>query len=189
MHYSRIMPVANGARYFTSTAVFINEILKLAICMAVVVRGKVKENKPWSLAILWEEIMGEDSWKLAIPAALYTVTTTSTPRFLPNSDNSFLASKQPPVRRGIQSRRSDLPSHLSTQNSHNSPLQRNNATSHPLPPKMGLPTPPDPRCSPRSTPFIQSRRRRHDHSKTKLFPQTFPFLRSRVDRRVNAPSR
>lgn len=79
MHYSRIMPVVNGARYFTSTAVFINEVIKLVICTAVVIREKVNENKPWSLALLWAEIMGGDAWKLAIPAALYTVAPLKTP--------------------------------------------------------------------------------------------------------------
>lgn len=73
MHYSRIMPVINGERYFSSTAVLMNEILKLVICVAVVIRAKTQENKPWSLAGLWGEIFGGDAWKLTIPAALYTV--------------------------------------------------------------------------------------------------------------------
>jgi solute carrier family 35 (UDP-sugar transporter), member A1/2/3 len=67
------MPVVNGARYFTSTAVFLNEILKLAICVAVVIRDKNRDNIPWSLQSLWAEIFGGDAWKLTIPAALYTV--------------------------------------------------------------------------------------------------------------------
>lgn len=73
MHYSRIMPVVNGERYFTSTAVLMNEILKLFICVAVVMREKARENRPWSLKELWAEIFGGDAWKLTIPAALYTV--------------------------------------------------------------------------------------------------------------------
>ena len=73
MHYSRIMPVIDGARYFTSTAVFANEVLKLFICTAVVMRDKAKEGRPWSLVGLWTEIFGGDAWKLMIPAALYTV--------------------------------------------------------------------------------------------------------------------
>jgi UDP-sugar transporter A1/2/3 len=75
------MPVVDGARYFTSTAVFINEVIKLVICTAVVIREKVNENKPWSLALLWAEIMGGDAWKLAIPAALYTVSRLFNPPF------------------------------------------------------------------------------------------------------------
>ena len=73
MHYSRIMPVIQGARYFTSTAVLLNEIIKLVICVAVVIYDKSREGKPWSLVGLWNEIFGGDAWKLTIPAALYTV--------------------------------------------------------------------------------------------------------------------
>lgn len=73
MHYSRIMPVVNGARYFSSTAVFLNEVLKLSICGAVVIWEKENKGKPWSFPSLWNEIFGGDAWKLAIPAALYTV--------------------------------------------------------------------------------------------------------------------
>jgi solute carrier family 35 (UDP-sugar transporter), member A1/2/3 len=74
MHYSRIMPVTNGARYFTSTAVLLNEVLKLFICCIVVIRDKAQEGRPWSLVNLWNEIFGGDAWKLMIPAALYTVS-------------------------------------------------------------------------------------------------------------------
>src|SRR5271156_618336 len=73
MHYSRIMPVVNGARYFTSTAVLLNEILKLVICVAVVIRDKNREGIPWSIHSPRAEIFGGDAWKLTIPAALYTV--------------------------------------------------------------------------------------------------------------------
>lgn len=71
------MPVVNGERYFSSTAVLMNEILKLVICVAVVIRDKERENKPWSLVGLWAEIFGGDAWKLTIPAALYTVSYAS----------------------------------------------------------------------------------------------------------------
>ena len=67
------MPTLDGARYFTSTAVFMNEILKLIVCTTVVVRDKMHEGKPWSLHDVWQECFGGDAWKLAIPAALYTV--------------------------------------------------------------------------------------------------------------------
>lgn len=36
MHYSRIMPLAGGQRYHTSTSVFLNEVIKLAISLTVV---------------------------------------------------------------------------------------------------------------------------------------------------------
>jgi solute carrier family 35 (UDP-sugar transporter), member A1/2/3 len=67
------MPAVDGARYFTSTAVFMNEILKLIVCTGVVIRDKMRENKPWSLLDIWNECFGGDAWKLSIPAALYTV--------------------------------------------------------------------------------------------------------------------
>jgi len=78
MHYSRIMPVVNGARYFASTAVLLNEILKLIICVAVVIRDKNRDGIPWSIDTLWAEILGGDAWKLTIPAALYTVRAPHT---------------------------------------------------------------------------------------------------------------
>ena len=65
-----------------------NEILKLVICVAVVIRSKARENRPWSLVGLWEEIFGGDAWKLTIPAALYTVPSS------PNMILTCKASKQ-----------------------------------------------------------------------------------------------
>src|SRR5438045_2429275 len=73
MHYSRIMPVVNGARYFASTAVFLNEIIKFFICSAMFIREKERERQPLSLIGVWVEIFAVDAWKLSIPAALYTV--------------------------------------------------------------------------------------------------------------------
>ena len=68
------MPVVNGARYFTSTAVLLSELLKLVICSAVIIRDKRHDGKPTSLVNLWPEIFGGDAWKLTLPAALYTVS-------------------------------------------------------------------------------------------------------------------
>jgi UDP-galactose transporter len=77
MHYSRIMPLINGHRYFTSTAVLLNEVVKLAIALVVAVqdtRSSLGANT--SLTTLAKSVYGQvfsgDSWKLAIPAALYT---------------------------------------------------------------------------------------------------------------------
>lgn len=36
MHYSRIMPLAGGQRYHTSTSVFLNEVIKLTISLTMV---------------------------------------------------------------------------------------------------------------------------------------------------------
>lgn len=66
-----------GHRYLTSTAVLLNEIIKLVICIYVALRDRRKIDGPMStlatrLRGLWTEVFRSDSWKLAIPAALYT---------------------------------------------------------------------------------------------------------------------
>lgn len=78
MHYSRIMPLVNGHRYFTSTAVFLNEVMKLAIALVVALqdtRSSLGANtSPSTLAkSVYGQVFSNDSWKLAIPAALYTL--------------------------------------------------------------------------------------------------------------------
>jgi UDP-sugar transporter A1/2/3 len=76
MHYSRIMPPVNGQRYFTSTAVFLNEVLKLCIAGVIAFRDTSRnlEGAPFSTITrtLYNQAFSSDSWKLAIPAALYT---------------------------------------------------------------------------------------------------------------------
>ena len=81
LHYSRVMPVAGGRRYITSTAVFLNEVIKLAICLTVAMY-EVSKTVPPSMpatslftAVLAAVFSG-DSWKLAIPAALYTLANS-----------------------------------------------------------------------------------------------------------------
>lgn len=78
MHYSRIMPTSSEGRYFTSTAVFVNELLKLFICLAVTWSDRRKIDGPTqpisvSLQSLYADVFRQDSWKLAIPACLYTL--------------------------------------------------------------------------------------------------------------------
>jgi UDP-galactose transporter len=76
MHYSRIMPPVNGQRYLTSTAVLMNEVLKLAIASAIAFRDTSRNlpNASYSSVArtLYQQAFSSDSWKLAIPAALYT---------------------------------------------------------------------------------------------------------------------
>lgn len=65
MHYSRIMTDAKG-RYFTSTAVLLNEVVKLIISFCVAshqqgMRSAVREAKM------------ADLWKMSIPAIIYTL--------------------------------------------------------------------------------------------------------------------
>jgi len=81
MHYSRIMPTTGHGRYLTSTAVFLNEVIKLVICIYVALRDRQKIDGPVStlatrVRALWAEVFRSDSWKLAIPAALYTFQNT-----------------------------------------------------------------------------------------------------------------
>lgn len=78
MHYSRIMPTVGGHRYYASTAVFLNEVIKLAISLTMTLYD-LSSSMPSSLPAtsLFKELLRlvftEDSWKLAIPAILYTL--------------------------------------------------------------------------------------------------------------------
>jgi UDP-sugar transporter A1/2/3 len=77
MHYSRIMPPVDGHRYFTSTAVFLNECMKLAISTYIAFRGTAQTVAPGTsfsttVFTLRDQVFGNDGWKLAIPATLYT---------------------------------------------------------------------------------------------------------------------
>src|SRR5256885_7784890 len=78
MHYSRIMPLIGGQRYFTSTAVFLNEMIKLAVCLSVALYDISRSLPPSTPATtlftaLYNSVFTADSWKLAIPATLYTL--------------------------------------------------------------------------------------------------------------------
>ncbi|KAI9806095.1 MAG: hypothetical protein M1833_004502 [Piccolia ochrophora] len=78
MHYSRMMPLVGGQRYFTSTAVFLNEVVKLGICLTFALYD-ISRNLPPStpatalFSALYDASCTADSWKLAIPAVLYTL--------------------------------------------------------------------------------------------------------------------
>lgn len=78
MHYSRIMPPVGGHRYFTSTAVFLNEVIKLGISLSLALND-VSKNMSSStpatalFAELFRQVFTGDSWKLAVPAMLYTL--------------------------------------------------------------------------------------------------------------------
>lgn len=78
MHYSRIMPLVHGQRYQTSTAVFMNEVLKLCICLTMAlyeIASKHPQSTPATtlFSTLAGSVFSGDSWKLAIPAMLYTL--------------------------------------------------------------------------------------------------------------------
>ncbi|KAJ5086971.1 hypothetical protein NUU61_008278 [Penicillium alfredii] len=74
-HYSRVMPPAGGKRYLTSTAVFLNEVVKLAISLTMALYDVSKSASPSMPATslffqLTNVVFSGDSWKLAVPAAL-----------------------------------------------------------------------------------------------------------------------
>ena len=72
------MPLVGGRRYFTSTAVFLNEVLKLAVCLTVALYDISRTLSPSMPATslfsnLASAVFTGDSWKLAIPASLFTL--------------------------------------------------------------------------------------------------------------------
>ncbi|CAG9949393.1 unnamed protein product, partial [Clonostachys rosea f. rosea IK726] len=71
------MPPNGDHRYFTSTAVFLNELIKLSISLTLAMYETSKTLAPSTPAtVLFEQIYNSvfngDGWKLAVPAALYT---------------------------------------------------------------------------------------------------------------------
>ncbi|EAU36611.1 predicted protein [Aspergillus terreus NIH2624] len=81
LHYSRVQPPTNGKRYLTSTAVFFNEVVKLSISLTVALY-EVSQSAPPTVAAtsllssLTSTVFTGDSWKLAIPACLYTLANS-----------------------------------------------------------------------------------------------------------------
>ncbi|EAQ85434.1 hypothetical protein CHGG_09448 [Chaetomium globosum CBS 148.51] len=81
MHYSRIMTPPGDHRYFASTAVLLNEIIKLAISLTFSMHEVSRSLAPQTpVTVLFEQIHNQvfsgDGWKLAIPAVLYTLENT-----------------------------------------------------------------------------------------------------------------
>ncbi|ENI06937.1 hypothetical protein COCC4DRAFT_191373 [Bipolaris maydis ATCC 48331] len=78
MHYSRIMPLAGGQRYHTSTSVFLNEVIKLTISLTMAMY-EMSKSLPSNTTIatlsrtLTTAIFTNESWKLAVPAVIYTI--------------------------------------------------------------------------------------------------------------------
>lgn len=72
MRYSRV--VNSDTPYFTSTAVLLSELTKLVVCLVIAGQDSIKQNRGvLSYTRMWEEILGNDSWKMLIPAGLYTL--------------------------------------------------------------------------------------------------------------------
>ncbi|KAH8701664.1 putative UDP-galactose transporter [Talaromyces proteolyticus] len=81
LHYSRVMPAVGGKRYVTSTAVFLTEAIKLAISLTVAlyeVSKKVPPSMPATSLFfsLTNAVFSGDSWKLALPAVLFTLANS-----------------------------------------------------------------------------------------------------------------
>ena len=81
MHYSRVMPPVNGQRYHASTSVFLNEVIKLGISLSMALYDMSKTLPPNTPATslvrnVTTAVFTNESWKLAIPALLYTVQNT-----------------------------------------------------------------------------------------------------------------
>lgn len=75
------MPAIGGKRYLTSTAVFLNEVIKLAISLTMALYEISKTMPPSMPATslffsLSSSVFSGDSWKLAIPASLYTLANS-----------------------------------------------------------------------------------------------------------------
>ncbi len=75
------MPLTGDHRYFTSTAVFLNEVIKLAISLTFAIYEVSRTLAPQTPAtVIFEQIYNSvfsgDGWKLAIPATLYTLQNT-----------------------------------------------------------------------------------------------------------------
>lgn len=72
------MPLIAGQRYLTSTAVFMNEVIKLTVCLTFALYDISRTISPSSPATslfsgVTSAVFTGDSWKLAIPASLYVL--------------------------------------------------------------------------------------------------------------------
>jgi len=81
MHYTRVNPLPEGStRYLASTAVFLVEVIKLTISLTLTTIS-LRRTEPTISSyripsrILYQTFSG-DSWKLTIPAALYTLQSS-----------------------------------------------------------------------------------------------------------------
>lgn len=81
LHYSRVMPTVNGKRYVPSTAVFLAEVIKLGISITAALHELTRRVPPSMpatslLVSLLSSIFSGDSWKMALPAILYTLANS-----------------------------------------------------------------------------------------------------------------
>ena len=87
------MPPVGGHRYITSTAVFMNEVLKLAVNLtASLIDASRSMSSSTSATSLFKGVIAEvftgDSWKLAIPSCLYVLQNSLQYVALSNLDST-----------------------------------------------------------------------------------------------------
>ncbi|KAI1436470.1 UDP-galactose transporter [Xylaria sp. CBS 124048] len=80
-HYTRTMPTFDDHRYFTSTAIFLTELIKLTISLTFAISEVSTTLAPTTPATvmfqqIYMSVFRGDGWKLAIPATLYTLQNT-----------------------------------------------------------------------------------------------------------------
>lgn len=75
------MPTPDGHRYLPSTAVFLVELLRLVVCVTIAIY-EISQSWPRTLpltslfGVLGNAIFAGDSWKIALPAGLYTLANS-----------------------------------------------------------------------------------------------------------------
>lgn len=75
------MPTPDGHRYLPSTAVFLVEVVKLAVCLTISlyeISLSASRSAPATslFSTLANAVFAGDSWKMAIPASLYTLANS-----------------------------------------------------------------------------------------------------------------
>ncbi|KAJ1743739.1 UDP-galactose transporter Gms1 [Coemansia sp. RSA 1821] len=70
MRYSRVV---SSLQFYASTAVLMSELIKLTVCFVLSAKLSIAEHNKLSIRLVLNDILGGDSWKLLIPAGLYTI--------------------------------------------------------------------------------------------------------------------
>ncbi|KAF9572571.1 hypothetical protein EC968_009714 [Mortierella alpina] len=71
-----VMALAQGPGrkvFYSSTAVFVNEIVKLIVCTGFTIHETIKDTGRFYPQDFLNDVFGGDAWKLAIPAMLYAI--------------------------------------------------------------------------------------------------------------------
>lgn len=75
------MPTPDGHRYLPSTAVFLVELLRLVVCVTIALY-EISQSWPRTMpltsmfGVLGHAVFAGDSWKIALPAGLYTLANS-----------------------------------------------------------------------------------------------------------------